>query len=340
MINTHSHHFKDKDIPVDLLPLKLVPILQTKVGYFLLSRLLTNLNPFSNKDMFDRVVQMIKVLEKKSSREIFETQMAFYPSDTKFISLTMDMSQMGAGKVPRSFELQLIELSQLASIYPNIIPFVHIDPRREGYYELFKKAIEQWGFKGLKLYPPLGVFPYDERFYLIYDYCQKHGLPVIAHCTPDNPIHFKGSDKELRVLLMKSKEVVIGKTRKELCANFTKPSNYEYVLKDFPDLKISCAHFGREKQWDDICKDLMVKYRNFFVDYSYTMAFEEHWPMMKLLMTAEENKTLRGKIMFGTDFPMNIMECTEKEFTVAFRAYMGEDVFNRTAVTNPLLFLS
>jgi len=58
---------------------------------------------------------------------------------------------MGAGKVERDYREQLTELANLRDTYPDsVIPFIHIDPRREGFYDLFITAIEKWGFKGVK----------------------------------------------------------------------------------------------------------------------------------------------------------------------------------------------
>ena len=66
---------------------------------------------------------------------------------------------MGAGKVPRSYDEQLSKLYELKEEYPQILPFIHIDPRREGVIDLLKKCVEEWGFKGVKLYPPTWIFP-------------------------------------------------------------------------------------------------------------------------------------------------------------------------------------
>ncbi len=58
----------------------------------------------------------------------------------------MDMAYMGASKVPRPYDEQLSKLAELKKVYSQLVPFIHIDPRREGVMELLKKCAEEWGF--------------------------------------------------------------------------------------------------------------------------------------------------------------------------------------------------
>ena len=137
MINSHIHIFLEKVIPRGFLPFGLVKILSTKVGYFLLARILKNLNPFSNKDEFDRYCQFVKVGKNKTQEDILNECAENYPKDTKFVILPMDMAFMEAGTVPRNYEEQLNELLSLSIMNTNVIPFIHIDPRRNKYLSLF-----------------------------------------------------------------------------------------------------------------------------------------------------------------------------------------------------------
>ena len=67
----------------------------------------------------------------------------------------------------------------------------------------------------------------------------------MAHCTDGNPVHFKGSRKELVQLLCKyGFPVDMHKTNKELCSLFTHPKNYERLLLKYPKLNFCLAHFG------------------------------------------------------------------------------------------------
>jgi len=348
--NCHIHTFKDSDIPRRFLPLGLVRILASKTGFKVVSRGLNNLNPFSDNDTFDRYAKFVEIGKLGSQRRIFEECKRFYPDDTQFAILPMDMAFMGAGRVPREYEEQIKELAELKIIYPQIIPFIHIDPRRDGFFDLLKKSVEMWGFKGVKIYPPLGYFPYDESLYPVYEYCVNQNLPVISHCSPYNPVHFKGSDQELHSLLSKSKNPIVftGKNRKELCSNFTNPKNWEYVLNDFKNLRVCLAHFGsayywkeyldnpgNEENWFVLIKDMIPKYEHLYTDISFTLNEQEYFPLLKVLLS---DKTLRDKILFGSDYYMVETEATERRFALDLRAFIGESNFESIAVNNPKIF--
>lgn len=350
--NTHIHIFQDVDVPRRFLPLGLVRILASKPGFYLIGKVLNNLNPFSDNDLFDRYVKFVRIGKLGSQQLIFENCKKFYPKKTQFVILPMDMVYMGAGKVPRPYSEQLSKLFELKEKYPQILPFIHIDPRREGIMDMLKKCVEEWGFKGVKLYPPLGYFPYDERLYPVYDYCQHYGLPIIAHCSPYNPVHFKGKKKELLGLLSKSDTPIEtkGKTRKELCANFTHPHNYKKILNDFKDLKICLAHFGSEYFWkkfidepdmDDnwfvIIKDMISTYQNLYSDISFTLNNQEFFPLLKVLLNDD---MLIRKILFGSDYYMVETKSTERRFGLDLRAYIGEENFLKIAKYNPNKFLN
>lgn len=350
--NTHIHTFRDVDIPRKFLPLGLVRLLASNFGSNVFTSFLNNLNPFSDQDLLDRYVKFIKTGKLKSQIKIFEQCAAFYPDKTRFAILPMDMAFMGAGKVPRPYMEQLDELAQLKKRYPqSVLPFIHIDPRRKDYFDLFRRYIEEHDFHGLKLYPPLGIFPYDERLYPVYEYCQKQQLPVIAHCSPFNPTHFKGPKKELLTLLKKSKDYIEleGKNTKELCSCFTHPANYKYVLKDFPRLKVSMAHFGssyywnqyleglkKDDNWFNIIREMLEEYKNFYTDISFTLSNKKFFSLLKTLMA---NEKINTKILFGSDYYMVEVASDERRFGLDLRAYLGEKYFRLMSHSNAEEFL-
>ncbi len=350
--NCHIHIFTDRDVPNRFLPLGLVPLMRSTAGYRLISNLLKHLIFWTDNDILDRYNKFVTTGRMGSQQKILEKCLPFYPDGTRFIILPMDMAFMGAGKVPRDYPDQLEELYRVSIQYPQILPFVHVDPRRNNVLDLVKRCVEQWHFKGIKLYPPLGTFPYDERFAPIYEYAQSMNLPFLTHCSPFNPVHYKGSKHELMKLLGKSIKPINtkGKNKKELCANFTHPMNFVEVVKQFPDLRICFGHFGSQYYWDQyihhpsdpdnwlrIIRDLCKTYPNFYADISFTMAETKYFSLLKVLLTDQE---LSEKILFGSDYYMVEVESDERRFGLDLRAFLGEENFNKIAVDNPQRFLN
>ncbi len=350
--NCHIHTFKDADIPRGFLPLGLVRILSTKPGFRVVSRILNNINPFSDNDAFDRYVKFVELGRLGSQEAIYNNCRKFYPKNSQFGVLAMDMAYMGAGKVPRDYMYQLQELGELKQKHPEVIPFVHIDPRREGYMAILKKCVEEWGYRGVKVYPPLGYFPYDERMYPVYEYCQTHKLPIVTHCSPFNPVRFRGKKKDLRKLLEQSRDKIDtkGMSRKVMCSKFTHPLNWAYVMQDFPELKVCLGHFGSAHYWSEfldnpdgpdnwflIIKEMLEKHPNLYSDISFTLNKKEFFPLLKVLL---QDKQLRSKVLFGSDYYMVETEATERRFSLDLRAYLGEDDFMTIARTNPEAFFA
>jgi predicted TIM-barrel fold metal-dependent hydrolase len=350
--NCHIHIFTDKDVPNRFLPLALVPILRSTAGYKVLSTIMRNLIFWKDDDVLDRYVRFVRTGRYNTQKQIFERCLPFYPDGTRFVVLPMDMAFMGAGKVPRDYKEQLEELFQLKKEYPDtLIPFVHVDPRRNNTMDLLKKCVEEYGFKGVKLYPPLGVFPYDARFDPVYSYCETMNLPILTHCSPFNPVHYKGSRQELLKLLQASKKTIDtkGKKNKELCSNFTHPLNYIDVVERFPKLRICFGHFGSQYYWDKyihhpeqednwvrIIRHLCINYPNFYTDVSFTMADTKYFSLLKVFMTDD---ALNRKILFGSDYYMVEVESNERRFGLDLRAFLGEENFHKISVTNPEAFL-
>jgi len=350
--NAHIHTFNSKDVPNRFLVWPMVPLLKTKVGFWIITGFMKRLWPFSNNDVLDRYVKFVEINKLGDQKEIFEDCKRYYPSDTHFVSLSMDMAYMGAGKVKRDFKIQLEKLAEVSNNNPHLIPFVHIDPRRENTLELLKYAIEELNFKGVKMYPSLGYFPYDNRLDDIYSYCNDNNIPIITHGSPYNPVHYKGKKKQIKKWLKDAKLPVdySKKSKKGLCSNFTNPLNWKFVVEKFPNLKICLAHFGSEYYWDKylqngsdnnnwfvIVKKLIQEYPNFYTDVSFTLNNKQFFPLLKIIL---ENEKIREKTLFGSDFYMVETKSNERRFSIDLRAYLGENFFKAIAYDNPRKFLN
>ena len=124
------------------------------------------------------------------------------------------------------------------------------------------------GLKGVKLHPDIQNFKIDEeRYFPIYELCQKHNLPILMH-TGD--YRYDNSN----------------------------PNRVIPILETFKDLTLIGAHFGGWSIYDEASQKL-CKYENFFVDCSSAFYALEKSDAKKII-----NRYGTDKVLFGTDYPM------------------------------------
>ena len=140
--NCHSHTFLYNDVPRNFLPFGLVRFL-AKRG-FRIARWLNKIDLRTDGDVYDRFANFIRLMKCPTQEETFEFLTRFYPKNTKFVILAMDMQYMGAGNVGRPYRKQLDELAHLKKKYPSqVYPFIGVDPRRPNIGALVKEYIEE-----------------------------------------------------------------------------------------------------------------------------------------------------------------------------------------------------
>jgi len=158
--------------------------------------------------------------------------------------------------------------------------FVGVDPRwgNDG-VALFERAIVQYGFHGMKLYPPCGYGPSDRSLYPFYEICAAQGVPVLTH---------------------------IGGTSPVLGFDTSHPLMVDQAARDFPTVDFILAHGGTTHL--EQCA-MMCAYRpNVFLDISayQSMSIER----LKDLFSRGVNH----KIIFGTDWPVFRLQGNQKSF--------------------------
>jgi predicted TIM-barrel fold metal-dependent hydrolase len=251
-------------------------------------------------------------------------------------------------------------IAALRSAYPDsiVIPFAAVDPRHDGIVEQTIALIEQHGFRGLKLYPPTGYHPYDQRLWPLYHYAEEHNLPVLTHCSRPASVQYRGKPTvEMRTDPVTGELLNIG--RFDLLTRFTDPDAYLPLLQEYPRLRICLAHFGGAGDWtryldnpwhsgtDTSKKSWLAKildmlrsenYPNLWTDISYTLyANDEHVYLLKVLLS---DPRVSSRVLFGSDFyVVENAELEERRRSVRLRAVLGEDVFDTIARENPKRFL-
>lgn len=361
MYNCHTHVFTNLHVPERLLPFGLVPWLRLPGNRAFAVRAARLLNPVLNtyhrlfgvphaNNRVTRLASLLEVAGVQTQDEVFGTLVRQYPAGTRFVTLSIDMDFMGAGRPQRDFLSQVTELAHLKWRWGDLIrPFLGVDPRRPGLLDLVRRAHEELGFEGLKLYPALGFLPDDPALTPVYAYAQEHDLPVVSHCSKGG-LTFQG---RLPRVHPRTGAPLGGITRAEYARLCSHPANFESVLTRFPELRVCLAHFGGAGEWraylegsrrdDDeartwleVISDMMRAHGQLYTDLSYTTSEVSLTPLAKVLVNTPH---LRERVLFGTDFYVVQAETTEREFSVRLRGALGEQDFWQIANRNPRSFL-
>lgn len=350
IINSHIHL-------VIVLPNRFLWLIQkisdTTVGYGLLNIFLHMANPFSNFDKLDKLLLFVKSQKNQNvrSKYIQWKKDGGYSDRTKCVVLTVNMAHMGAGMCKKTFGTICSEHERLRQEFPdNIILFFHADCRSGNMNALFDSYVKNGKWGGVKSYSSMGTFPQDENYEYIYTQLEILNKPVIAHCTYGNPIHFMGPEDELKILLGNKYDKKA--SRKENCNKFTDPLNWEEVANKHKNLRICLAHGGGADAWrewlinpDDpkntlnVILGVMKRCQNVYMDISFSANDPDLYQVVYKLMTHDTYSFAWDRILFGSDWDMNKIECTEKQWTDNLSYHLGIEIFNKIARENTHKFL-
>lgn len=164
-----------------------------------------------------------------------------------------------------------------AQLYPDkLIPFMGIDPRRgEQAIRLMRKYHSQFEPRGIKVYPPNGFYPNEERLRPFWDEVRDMDLIVVSHAGASwgpldeekgRPIHFKG------------------------------------VLERYPDMKLIIAHLGGKYRAETY--EMAREYENLYTDCSALQGWLPSDPGTVKDRLGEALAVMGDKVIFGTDWPL------------------------------------
>jgi len=355
-IDIHTHVFTKDDVPNKYLGIRL-PF----TGRFLgkVGNILHNLNRKTDDDKMSRLAYFVKIINRRTSEDIYKLLEKYYESNSLFGVLMMDMREGIGGKLIRNLEAQMDVIKTLRNAYPaKILPYMAIDPRRTNALELFNKAFsrhESYQFFGLKVYPSLGYLPSHPTLMQIFEICQEKKIPVLSHCSGATVhssdhwikniegVKFKpdGSEYTKRV-----NKFFLGK--KAYASFFNTPRNWEPVLRKFPDLRLNLAHFGGDVEWESFLEgksntwvariiDFLYRYPQVYTDFAYTLT--DHRFAFRLKQMMEDNHLIAERTLFGSDYYMLVREGHYRNLLASFRSIMGDKLMTKLATENPLRHL-
>lgn len=280
------------------------------------------------------------------------------------------------GKTPDGFGRQVEEMERLArERATEIFPFYSVDPRRESNYKvrtdgtydltpITSKLRRNGGvFVGFKLYTPLGYSPTHPMLMAMYAYCEREGVPVIAHVSGsglttlanrlwvEGDVYEDGEVKEVRgVWRFKERGLMSRERVLEHCETLNHPMLWEKVLRRFPNLKIDLAHFGHlpgTTAWTREIWRLMTERRedgswafpNLYTDLSNIPTEEGLRRMREAFFVKEED--LKRRFLYGSDYYMNmIYERDMEEYAEHFKRVFTSEEWDMMTIENPRRFLS
>jgi hypothetical protein len=165
------------------------------------------------------------------------------------VSVTMPMDHgvnFGDDGMLPIAEQNRISCGYAAATGGRVRSFCGVDPRRPGAADLLRTAVDEWGAKGLKLYPTNGFAPDDPICHPLYDIVAERGLPVLLH----------GGHSSRR---QKSK--------------FGHPVLVDSAAADYPEVNFIIGHSGRWEGWSKEAFAVAIFKTNVVLD----MSLWQHW---------------------------------------------------------------
>jgi len=73
-------------------------------------------------------------------------------------------------------------VARLRDRFPDkVIPFVYVDPREAAAADTVRRWVTQDGFRGLKLYPPIGFYPDADELVPFFEAIDDLAIPILSH---------------------------------------------------------------------------------------------------------------------------------------------------------------
>lgn len=161
-----------------------------------------------------------------------------------------------------------------------LLGFLSVDPTQPGWQDELRHGHETLKLRGVKLLPMYAGFKAcDRELEPLWEYCEKHGLPVLMHT---------------------------GTTFvKQAPLDCTFPRLIEPVALKYPGIKFILAHLGHP--WEGECVVTIRKHPNVYADLS-ALHYRPFQLYQSLMLVQEYG--VWDKVLFGTDFPFTTVNAT------------------------------
>jgi len=295
--------------------------------------------------------QLSALLDQKDGlgrrvHDLFETlRLAMKPDILRVADALLDQGPPGSGLValmmdivatpepPRdraNFAAQIRGTSDAALARPGrIFPFIAVNPNRTDHFSVMKRALEEQGFVGVKLYPSLGYSVTTPEMRSVIRHCAESDTPVLIHTTSG------------------------GFFKSPAATDFSHPRHWVNLMRDFPNLRICFGHCGgwggfsnqdpdQVPWWTEVVT-MMRNHPNVYGDLSYHVDMRQnptteraYFDALKVLLA---DPVVGGRIIFGTDSWLVRLSMSEESYWKYFGAQLSEAEFTQITETAPSSFL-
>ena len=288
-------------------------------------------NDGPGKSPFD-VLETLRIAMQPTIPRVAEKLLAHLGPDDAIVALMMDIVAEEEGtRDRRNFLGQIRGTMDAVLAHPGrVLPFIGVNPRRPDHFELMRRAIEEQGFVGVKLYPSLGFEVGTDAMRAVLEYCREMDVPIVVHCTAG------------------------GFNRDAATAGYAHPKHWLelFVGSDDP-LRLCFAHCGGwggfceqdpdQVEWAETILSYMSEYPGVYADLAYHVemmlrggdAEATYFEALKRLLGGAH----RDRILFGTDSWLLRLNVDDAAYWRYFEAKCTKAQFTRLASTNPMRFL-
>ncbi len=205
------------------------------------------------------------------------------------------------GEVEEGIEERYLRHYEILKKYPTRFEvFAGFHPARKNGMSILKKGIEEYGFSGIKLYPPYGFAMNDERLKECYAYANSKKIPVLIHT---------------------------GYSIDSLENEYAEPALIRNIAPEYPNVNFILAHAGFKL--DDLVVRELLQIENVYADLSGFLTGSKE--ALKLVFQEPYN----SKILFGSDWPIaNFMEPMSSLIDNLFSAYDESELPAKNALEN------
>jgi len=161
-----------------------------------------------------------------------------------------------------------------------LIGFLSLDPTQPGWERELHEGHQELGLRGIKLMPMYAGFrPDEDRLGALWDYAQRHGLPVLLHTGT----------------------TFISQAPLEC----TLPRHLDPVAARYPEVRMILAHLGHPYEGE--CVAVIRKHPHVYADLS-ALHYRPFQLYHSLMLVQEYG--VWDKVLLGTDYPFTTVQAT------------------------------